>query len=152
MLSVEKPQDLAPYVGQKLGTSDWVLVDQAMINAFAEVDGRSEPGSTSILSARAREMPGGSTIAHGFLTLSLFARMSSTIYEIRERRRGVNYGLNRLRFTAPVPAGTRVRLHETLKAAEPIEGGMRLTMDCVVEIENAPRPALLAEMIVLALE
>ncbi len=151
MLSVEKPQDLARYVGQKLGTSDWVLVDQAMINAFAEVTGDQSWFHVDPERAR-REMPGGNPIAHGFLTLSLFARMSSTIYEIRERRRGVNYGLNRLRFTAPVPAGTRVRLHETLKAAEPIEGGMRLTLDCVVEIENAPRPALLAEMIVLALE
>lgn len=151
MLSVEKPQDLARYVGQKLGTSDWVLVDQAMINAFAEVTGDQSWFHVDPERAR-REMPGGNPIAHGFLTLSLFARMSSTIYEIRERRRGVNYGLNCLRFTAPVPAGTRVRLHETLKAAEPIEGGMRLTLDCVVEIENAPRPALLAEMIVLALE
>jgi acyl dehydratase len=151
MLSVEKPQDLSPYVGQKLGTSDWVLVDQAMIDAFAEVTGDQSWFHVDPERAR-REMPGGNTIAHGFLTLSLFARMSSTIYEIRARRRGVNYGLNRLRFTAPVPAGTRVRLHETLKAAEPIAGGMRLTMDCVVEIEHAPRPALLAEMIVLALE
>jgi acyl dehydratase len=97
-------------------------------------------------------MPGGRTIAHGFLTLSLFAHMSSTIYEIRQRRRGVNYGMNRLRFTAPVPAGSRVRLHETLKAAEAIEGGVRLTLDCTVEIEGEQRPAMLAEMIVLALE
>jgi acyl dehydratase len=97
-------------------------------------------------------MPGGRTIAHGFLTLSLFAHMSSTIYEIRQRRRGVNYGMNRLRFTAPVPAGSRVRLHETLKTAEAIEGGVRLTLDCTVEIEGEQRPAMLAEMIVLALE
>jgi acyl dehydratase len=78
--------------------------------------------------------------------------MSETIYAIRRRRRGVNYGLNRLRFTAPVPAGSRVRLHETLKAAEPIEGGVRLTLDCLIEIENETRPALVAEIIVLALE
>jgi acyl dehydratase len=97
-------------------------------------------------------MPGGQTIAHGFLTLSLYAPMSETIYSIRRRRRGVNYGLNRLRFTAPVPAGSRVRLHETLKAAEPIEGGVRLTLDCTFEIENEIRPALVAEIIVLALE
>jgi len=151
MLSVEKPKDLAPYVGQKLGTSDWVLVDQAMIDTFAEVTGDQEWFHVDPERAR-HEMPGGSTIAHGFLTLSLVARMSSMIYQIRSRQRGVNYGMNRLRFTAPVPAGSRIRLHETLKAADPIEGGIRLTLDCVVEIENAPRPALFAEMIVLALE
>src|SRR5262249_41062433 len=121
MLSVEKPKDLAPYVGQKLGTSDWVLVDQAMIDAFAEVTGDQEWFHVDPERAQ-HEMPGGSTIAHGFLTLSLVARMSSMIYQIRSRQRGVNYGMNRLRFTAPVPAGSRIRLHETLKAADPIEG------------------------------
>jgi acyl dehydratase len=151
MLSVDKPADLIPYVGQKLGISDWVLIDQAMIDAFAEATGDRSWFHVDPERAQ-REMPGGRTIAHGFLTLSLFAHMSSTIYEIRRRRRGVNYGMNRLRFTAPVPAGSRVRLHETVKAADAIEGGVRLTLDCTVEIEGEPRPAMLAEMIVLALE
>ena len=151
MLSFERPADLIPYAGQKLGTSEWVLIDQATIDAFAEATG--DRSWFHVDPARAKhEMPGGRTIAHGFLTLSLFAHMSSTIYEIRQRRRGVNYGMNRLRFTAPVPAGSRVRLHETLKAAEAIEGGVRLTLDCTVEIEGEQRPAMLAEMIVLALE
>src|SRR5262245_28049881 len=151
MLSVERPVDLVPYVGRDLGTSDWVLVDQAMIDAFGKVTGDMSWFHVDPERARS-EMPGGRTIAHGFLTLSLFARMSATIFQIRGSRRGVNYGLNRLRFTAPVPAGARVRLHQTLKAAEPIEGGVRLTLDCTVEIENEPRPAMIAESIVLALE
>lgn len=151
MLTVERPVDLVAYVGQKLGTSDWVLVDQEMINAYAATTGDKSWFHVDPERAQ-REMPGGQTIAHGFLTLSLYAPMSETIYAIRRRRRGVNYGLNRLRFTAPVPAGSRVRLHETLKAAEPIEGGVRLTLDCLIEIENETRPALLAEIIVLALE
>jgi acyl dehydratase len=151
MLSFERPTDLIPYAGQKLGTSEWVLIDQATIDAFAEATG--DRSWFHVDPERAKhEMPGGHTIAHGFLTLSLFAHMSSTIYEISQRRRGVNYGMNRLRFTAPVPAGSRVRLHETLKAAEAIEGGVRLTLDCTVEIEGEQRPAMLAEMIVLALE
>ena len=151
MLSFERPADLIPYAGQKLGTSEWVLIDQAIIDAFAEATG--DRSWFHVDPERAKhEMPSGRTIAHGFLTLSLFAHMSSTIYEIRQRRRGVNYGMNRLRFTAPVPAGSRVRLHETLKAAEAIEGGVRLTLDYTVEIEGEPRPAMLAEMIVLALE
>jgi acyl dehydratase len=151
MLNVDRPTDLVAFVGQKLGTSDWVLIDQAMIDAFGQVTGDTSWFHVDPERAR-REMPGGRTIAHGFLTLSLFHRMSSTIYEIQRRRRGVNYGMNRLRFTAPVPAGSRVRLHETLKAAEPIDGGVRLTLDCMVEIEHEPKPALLAEMVVLALE
>jgi acyl dehydratase len=151
MLTVERPVDLVAYVGQKLGTSDWVLVDQEMINAYAATTGDKSWFHVDPERAQ-REMPGGQTIAHGFLTLSLYAPMSETIYAIRRRRRGVNYGLNRLRFTAPVPAGSRVRLHETLKAAEPIEGGVRLTLDCLIEIENETRPALVAEIIVLALE
>jgi acyl dehydratase len=151
MLSVERPADLIDYAGKKLGTSDWVLIDQAMIDAFAEATGDKSWFHVDPERAK-REMPGGCTIAHGFLTLSLVAHLSSTIYEIRQRRRGVNYGMNRLRFTAPVPAGSRVRLHETLKAAEAIEGGVRLTMDCTIELEGEQRPAMLAEMIVLALE
>jgi acyl dehydratase len=151
MLTVERPVDLVAYAGKKLGTSDWVLVDQEMINAYAAVTGDKSWFHVDPERAR-REMPGGQTIAHGFLTLSLYAHMSETIYAIRGRRRGVNYGLNRLRFTAPVPAGSRVRLHETLKAAEPIEGGVRLTLDCTIEIEHETRPAMVAEIIVLALE
>jgi acyl dehydratase len=151
MLSVERPADLIAYAGQKLGTSDWIMIDQTMIDAFAEATGDKSWFHVDPERAK-REMPGGRTIAHGFLTLSLVAYLSTTIYEIRRRRRGVNYGMNRLRFTAPVPAGSRVRLHETLKAAEAIDGGVRLTLDCTVEIEGEPRPAMLAEMIVLALE
>jgi acyl dehydratase len=151
MLNVERPTDLVAYVGQKLGTSDWVLIDQGMIDAFGQATGDTSWFHVDPERAR-REMPGGRTIAHGFLTLSLMARMSSTIYEVRSHRRGVNYGMNRLRFTAPVPAGSRVRLHQTLKAAEPIDGGVRLTFESVVEIEHEPRPALVAETIVLTLE
>src|SRR5262245_12947473 len=151
MLNVERPTDLVAYVGQKLGTSEWVLVDQAMSDAFGQVTGDTSWFHVDPERAR-RDMPGGRTIAHGFLTLSLMARMSSTIYKVRRHQRGVNYGMNRLRFTAPVPAGSRVRLHQTLKAAEPIDGGVRLTFESMVEIEHEPRPALVAETIVLTLE
>jgi acyl dehydratase len=151
MLTVEKPKDMQAYAGQKLGVSEWIMVDQPMIDAFAHATG--DTAWFHIDPERARnEMPGGHTIAHGFLTLSLFARMSHTIYKVSGARRGVNYGVNRVRFTAPVPAGTRVRLHETLKAAEPIDGGVRLTLDCTIEIEGQERPAMLAEIVVLSLE
>jgi acyl dehydratase len=138
-------------VGEKLGHSDWVLVDQERIDQFAAAT-LDQAWFHVDPERAARDMPGEHTIAHGFLTLSLFAHMTETIYAIRRQRRGVNYGLNRLRFTAPVVAGARVRLHATLKNAEPIEGGVRLTLDSTFEIENEARPALVAEIIVLALE
>ena len=95
-------------------------------------------------------MPGGRTIAHGYLTLSLVPRMAATSYTIRRRTRGVNFGSNRVRFTAPVPSGSRIRLQQRLLAAEPVEGGFRFTIDSTVEIEGQERPALIAEIIVLA--
>ena len=151
MLTVERPVDLIAHIGKKLGPSEWVLVDQERIDKFASAT-LDEAWFHVDPERSAREMPGGRPIAHGFLTLSLFAHMTESIYAIRRQRRGVNYGLNRLRFTAPVPAGARVRLHATLKNAEAIENGVRLTLDSVFEIENEARPALVAEIVVLALE
>lgn len=148
MLIVERSSDLAAFVGEKLGTSEWILIDQETIDAFARVTGDANWFHVDVERAR-RDMPNGKTIAHGYLTLALMARMSASIYEIRQRRRGVNYGLNRLRFTAPVPAGSHIRLHETLVAAEPIDGGTRMTFEWTVEIEGQPGPAMLAEAVIL---
>jgi acyl dehydratase len=151
MLVVDRPIDLARYVGKTLGTSEWVTIDQAMIDGFAKVTGDHNWYHVDVERAR-RDMPGGRTIAHGYLTLSLMARMSSSIYEIRQRTRGVNYGLNRLRFTQPIHAGSRIRLHEKLLAADELEGGARLTFEWTVEIEAQSRPALVAEAVILAFE
>lgn len=149
MLTVEKPADMNAHIGQKLGTSDWVLVDQTMINKFAEATGDHQWIHVDVERAK-QEMPNGKTIAHGFLTLSLLPLLSDTCYAIRKRSRGINYGSNKVRFTAPVPAGSRVRLHQTLKAVEPIEGGVRIFTESSVEIEGQSRPALVAETISLA--
>jgi acyl dehydratase len=149
MLEVDTPEEMDAHVGQKLGTSDWVTVDQEMIDMFADATGDHQWIHVDRERAE-REMPGGKTIAHGFLTLSLIPRMSYSVYKIRKRRRGVNYGSNKVRFTAPVPSGSRIRLHQTLKASEKIEGGRRLIFDCTVEVEGESRPALVAETITLA--
>jgi len=117
MLEVETPADMKAQIGKKLGTSEWVLVDQAMIDKFAEATGDHQWIHVDVERAK-REMPGGKTIAHGYLTLSLLPRLSHAILHIRKRSRGINYGSNKVRFTAPVPAGSRVRLHQTLKAVE----------------------------------
>jgi len=151
MTEVETPADMDALVGRPLGTSDWLTVTQAMIDAFADATGDHQWIHVDRERA-AREMPGGRTIAHGFLTLSLLPQLSHGIYRIRRRSRGINYGSNRVRFINPVPAGSRIRLHMTLKASEPVDGGRRLIAENTVEIEGATRPALLAETIALVFD
>src|SRR6266852_9946130 len=145
-LTVEKPQDLAQHVGKDLGPSDWITVDQPMIDKFAEATGDHQWIHVDVERAK-REMPGGKTIAHGYLTLSLVPRLASTLYRVKNRSRGLNYGSNRIRFTGQVPAGARIRLRQKIKSVEPVEGGVRITSESTVEVEGAARPALVAETI-----
>jgi acyl dehydratase len=149
MLEIDKPADMHKHVGQKLGTSDWVTVSQDMINKFADATGDHQWIHVDVQRAK-KEMPNGITIAHGYLTLSLLPLLSDQCYRISKRSRGINYGSNKVRFTNPVPAGSRVRLHQKLKAVENIEGGVRIIAEAEVEIEGASRPALVAETISLA--
>ncbi len=144
MIEIETPAAMAEWVGRKLGTSHWIVVDQNTINLFAEATGDHQWIHIDVERA-AREMPGGKTIAHGFLTLSLLPRLSPLIYRVVKRSRSINYGSNKVRFTAPVPAGSRVRLHLTCKSVEPIKGGVRITMDNEMEVEGNERPCLVAE-------
>lgn len=138
--------DLAALANQPIGTSDWLTVDQPMIDAFAEVTGDRQWIHVDVERAR-REAPGGRTVAHGFLTLSLMPRLQQSIYRIVHRSRGVNYGLDRVRFVAPVAAGMRIRMHLVLERAEPISGGQRFHFAATVEIEGQDRPALVAQTI-----
>lgn len=144
MIEIETPAALAEWVGRKLGTSEWITVDQKTIDLFAEATGDHQWIHVDVERA-AREMPGGKTIAHGFLTLSLLPRLAPMIYRVVRRSRAINYGSNKVRFTAPVPAGSRVRLHLTVKAVEPIAGGVRLTTENEMEVEGNARPCLVAE-------
>jgi acyl dehydratase len=145
MLVVDKPQDMKQYVGKEIGVSDWVTVDQPTINLFAEATGDHQWIHVDVERAR-REMPTKETIAHGFLTLSLIPRLSQTIYRIAHASRGVNYGLNKVRFTSMVPAGARVRLRQIIKQVDDMpDGGFRVTSEQVVEIEGRDRPACVAE-------
>ncbi len=149
MTEIETPGDMDALVGKKLGVSEWLTVTQEMIDRFADATGDHQWIHVDRERA-AREMPGGRTIAHGFLTLSLLPRMARDIYRIRQRSRGINYGCNKVRFTNPVPSGSRIRLHLTLKASETIEGGRRLITENTVEVEGHDRPAVVAETISLA--
>ena len=120
-----------------------------MIDKFADATGDHQWIHVDVERAK-REMPCGKTIAHGYLTLSLVAGLAHQTHDIRHRSRGINYGSDRLRFTSPVPSGSRVRLHQTLTKVEDIEGGVRLTFDTQMEVEGQDRPALVAETIALA--
>ena len=150
MLTVRKPQDLKSHIGADLGTSEWVTVDQAMIQRFADATGDHQWIHVDVERAK-RELPDGKTIAHGYLTLSLVPRMMQQLIKVEERSRGINYGSNKVRFTGPVPAGARIRLRAKLKSVEDVEGnGVRLIYDCAMEIEGGDRPVLVAETIGLS--
>ncbi len=147
MLVVDNPRDLAQHTGQEFTSDYWVAVDQAMIDGFAEATGDDQWIHVDVERAR-REMPGGVTIGHGYLTLSLLPRLIRRIYRVANQGRSLNYGANRIRFTNPVQSGARLRLRLTFKAVEPVDDdGARITAECVVEIEGEDRPALIAEII-----
>jgi acyl dehydratase len=144
-LTVEHPKDLAQHVGKELGPSDWFTVDQAMIDKFAEATGDHQWIHVDVERAR-RELPGGKTIAHGYLTLSLVPRLASSLVKVNNRKRGVNYGSNKVRFTSTVPAGARVRLRQKLVKVEEVGGGgVRITSEMTMEVEGQEKPALVAE-------
>src|SRR6266849_7092939 len=140
------PNEMHKYVGQEIGVSDWVEVTQERINRFADATGDHQWIHVDVERAK-KDMPGGKTIAHGFLTLSLVPRLGQTIYRVKHRSRGLNYGSNRIRFTGQVPAGSRIRLRQKIKSVEPVEGGVRITSESTVEVAGAARPGLVAETI-----
>jgi acyl dehydratase len=137
--------DLAQLVGQPLGSSDWVLVDQARIDRFADATGDHQ--WIHVDPVRAAAGPFGAPIAHGFLTLSLLPMLFESGFAVADVRMGVNYGLNRVRFMAPVKVGSRLRAHFKLLTFEPLEGGAQLTVEASIEIEGAGKPACVAESV-----
>ena len=136
---------LQALVGEALGVSDWVVIDQARIDAFAQATGDHQWIHTDPV--RAAAGPFGTTVAHGFLTLSLVPLLFESGFAIDDVKMGVNYGLNRVRFTNPVPAGGRVRGHFKLLAYEPLEGGAQMTVQVSIELDGAAKPACVAETI-----
>ncbi|RVU44637.1 MaoC family dehydratase [Rubrivivax rivuli] len=136
---------LQPLVGQDIGTSDWVTIDQARIDQFAQATGDHQ--WIHVDPVRAAAGPFGTTVAHGFLTLSLVPLLFDSGFAIADVKMGVNYGLNRVRFTAPVPAGGRVRGQFKLLAYEPLPGGAQLTVQVTIELEGSSKPACVAETV-----
>ncbi|MBB35114.1 MAG: enoyl-CoA hydratase [Hirschia sp.] len=129
-------------VGQEIGVSDWVAVDQEHINLFAQATGDFEWFHVDVERAT-KEM--GGTIAHGFLTLSIVSSLWSQVGRITEYGSGYNYGLDKTRFTAPVRAGARIRLRATMLPPQHRRGGTIVGIHCVVEVEGEERPALITD-------
>jgi acyl dehydratase len=133
-------------VGEEVAVSPWIEITQERIDTFAKAIDDFQ--WIHVDRERAKKSPFGGTIAHGFLTLSLLSHLSERTFAYSDRKMGVNYGLNRVRFTSPVPSGSRVRARFTLAKYEKIEGnGVQVTWNTVVEIEGTDKPALVAEWI-----
>ena len=147
MKTFQTLQEFPALVGQEVAVSDWLTITQAQINQFAEATGDHQ--WIHVDEEKAKAGPFGAPIAHGFLTLSLLPKFYETAMRIEESRMGVNYGLNKVRFMAPVPVGSRLRARMTLLQCEAIDNdGMQMTWQVTMEREGAAKPVCVAESIV----
>jgi acyl dehydratase len=146
MKTFETLAELAQHVGEEVAVSDWLTITQEQVNLFAQATGDHQWIHVDV--ERAKQGPFGAPIAHGFLTLSLLPKLIESSLAVRQSRMGVNYGLNKVRFTAPVPVGSRVRARVTLLAADPIDNkGYQFTWNVVIELDGSSKPACVAESI-----
>lgn len=143
MRTVNGLEELKALVGQEIGTSEWMKIDQQRINDFA--DATLDHQWIHINEEKAKMTPMGSTIAHGFLTLSLLPNFMEEIWKIDGIKMGINYGLNKVRFTAMVPVNSRIRMKATLNSLEDVSGGVQMTVTAIFEIEGNDKPACIAE-------
>ncbi|NYJ07364.1 MaoC family dehydratase [Petropleomorpha daqingensis] len=139
--------ELPSLVGEELGTSDWIEVTQERVNLFADATNDHQWIHVDVERAN-RESPFGGPIAHGYLTLSLLIPMWSQVLTVTDVKMAVNYGLNKVRFPAPVPVGSKVRLTATLKDVEEIKGGYQLTAAATIERDGGDKPVCIAELVV----
>ncbi len=146
MRHFEHLADLQARVGQEIGVSDWITVDQRRIDLFADATGDHQWIHVDV--QRAKAGPFGAPVAHGFLTLSLLPEMAASAFAVDDTRMGVNYGLNRVRFPSPVPVDSRLRGHFKLLGYEPLDGGAQMTLEVTMEREGASKPACVAESVV----
>jgi acyl dehydratase len=146
MKTFQTLQEFPPLVGQELAVSDWITITQEQVNQFAQATGDHQWIHVDV--ERAKAGPFGAPIAHGFLTLSLLPRFFESSMTVVESRMGVNYGLNRVRFMAPVPVGSKVRARMKLLSCDPIDNqGMQMCWEVTVEREGASKPVCIAESI-----
>ena len=144
--TVDGVEGVQSLVGQHLGWSDWVTITQEQVNQFADATGDHQWIHVDVERAKA-ESPFGGPIAHGYLTLSLLVPLVSQTYTISDAKMGVNYGLNKVRFPAPVPVGSKVRARVTLKDVEEVAGGLQNTFAVTIEREGGDKPVCIAEWV-----
>ncbi len=137
--------ELKSLAGTELGSSDWLRVDQARVDRFA--DATDDHQWIHVDPVRAKDGPFGGTIAHGYLTLSLAPHLLQQVWSVKGARLGVNYGCNKVRFPSPVPVGSEIRLAVTVAEAEEVEGGVQVALDLTVEVRDAPKPACVAQVV-----
>ena len=147
MREISSLSDAVNLVGQELAVSEWQDISQTRVDQFADATGDHQWIHTDVERSR-RESPFGTTIAHGFMTLSLMPMMLAQTIVIRDVRMAVNYGVNKVRFPAPVPVGSRLRGRITLAAMEAIAGGAQLQWNVLVERDGSDRPVCAAEVVV----
>jgi acyl dehydratase len=139
--------ELKAAVGEPLGSSDWVTIEQKQVDTFAEATGDHQ--WIHVDTEKAKGGPFGTTIAHGFLTLSLTPVFGWQVYRVENVKMGINYGLNKVRFTSPVPVGSRLRgSYEFVDVSEVKDGAVQITTKVTIEIEGSERPACVAETLV----
>ena len=138
-------RELESKVGQEVGVSPWVEMSQERIDLFARAT--EDFQWIHVDPERAKDSHFGGTVAHGFLTLSMLPKLSESTFEFSDRKMGVNYGLNRVRFTAPVPANAKIRGRFTLAKYEKLDGGVQVTWNVSIEREGGDKPVMVAESI-----
>jgi acyl dehydratase len=144
MRTIASVEELKSLVGQEVAVSDWVHISQERVNLFAEATGDHQWIHIDVERSR-KESPYGGTIAHGFLTLSLLPMLMESVISMPTSKMGVNYGLNKVRFPAPVPVGSKVRGRVMLMEVEDIEGGAQMTWKVTIEREGGDKPVCVAE-------
>jgi acyl dehydratase len=147
--SFAKISDLGSLAGREIAVSDWLQVPQSLIDGFGQLTNDRQWIHVDPKRA-AEELPGGQTIVHGFLILSLFSHLYESTISMEDRLSAINYGFNRLRFTDAVPSGSRIRARFALQRYDEITGGAQLTWDVTIEREQAEKPACVAEWIMRA--
>jgi acyl dehydratase len=145
MLTLTGSDEVRAHVGRELGVSEWHRVTQADVDAFADVTGDHQ--WIHVDPERGASTPFGGTIAHGFFTLALAPRFTYRMWTVEGFAYGLNYGLNRVRFPAPMPVGERVRLHAKLLSADEVPGGLQLVCELTFEREGGERPVCVAETV-----
>ncbi len=146
---MEIPQNLVELVGQEIGVTEWMTIDQDRVNQFAEAT--DDHQWIHVDADRAKAGPFGGTIAHGFLTLALVVPLASQIeLDLGSPKMGINYGLEKVRFPAPVPVGSRIRARVTLVSVTEVSGGLQINRLVTIEVEGGDKPAMVAETVTRA--